>query len=117
MGRANIESHDRHGRTLVHIACSLGHLDILEFLIECGCNIDATSVTKQTPLMEACIGGHSNIIELLIPEVEDLDATDEIGRSAIHYCALHGEVQCLNVLCDHGMYIYMISLYKLQYRK
>lgn len=93
---------DQYKRTLLHIACSLGHLEIIKFLLMSGCPVDLSSMKGQTPLMEACIGGHHKIVQLLIPEVGDLDHVDEEGRSATHYCALHGEVKSLNVLCDHG---------------
>ena len=33
-------------------------------------------------------------------EVSDLDAVETNGQSAAHYCALNGEVKCLNLLCD-----------------
>ena len=95
---------DQYKRTLLHIASSLGHLEIVKFLLMSGSPVDVSSVKGQTPLMEACIGGHHKIVQLLIPEVGDLDHVDEEGRSAAHYCALHGEVKCLNILCDHGMH-------------
>lgn len=99
---ASVKFCDKHKRTPLHIACSLGHLTIVQLLISFGSNIDACSLNKQTPLHEACIGGHVKIIQLLIPEVADLDYVDHLGRSAAHYCALHGEVNCLNLLCNQG---------------
>ena len=99
---ASVKFCDKHKRTPLHTACSLGHLTIVQLLISSGSNIDACSLNKQTPLHEACIGGHVRIIQLLIPEVADLDYVDHLGRSAAHYCALHGEVNCLNLLCNQG---------------
>lgn len=98
---------------MLHIACGLGHYDIVKFLLASGHPVDVSSITKQTPLMEACIGGHCKIVQLLVPEVGDLDTVDEEGRSASHYCALHGEVKCLNVLCDHGKYKIIIIMVRL----
>lgn len=100
---ANIQCVDKNGRTAMHIACSLGHIDIVKCLIESGANVDAFSPkSKQTPLHEACIGGHTQILNLLLSEVADLDVVDHLGRSGAHYCAMHGERECLEFLCCQG---------------
>jgi ankyrin repeat protein len=96
------DARDQYMRSPLHVACSLGHVVMVEYLINVGCNVDAPSMQKQTPLMEACIGGHVDIVKLLIPEVVDIDIGDEQGRSATHYCALNGEVECLELLCENG---------------
>ena len=94
---------DKNGRTIMHIACSLGHIEIVKLLIEYSINVDAYSLkNKQTPLHETCIGGHTKILQLLLSEVADLDVVDHLGRSAAHYCAIHGESKCLEILCNHG---------------
>ena len=91
---------DSNRRTLLHIACSLGRLEMVQLFIEMGMDVDACSMAGQTPLHEACIGGHYRILQRLLSEVSDLDAVDSNGLSAAHYCALNGEVKCLNLLCD-----------------
>ena len=44
------------------------------------------------------------MIQLLRSRVSDLDHPDNlaIGQSAAHLCSLHGEVECLTLLCNQG---------------
>ena len=91
---------DSNHRTLLHVACSLGRLEMVKLFIEMGMNVDACSMIGQTPLHEACIGGHYSVLKMLLSQVSDLDAVDTNGLSAAHYCALNGEVKCLDLLCE-----------------
>jgi hypothetical protein len=91
---------DANHRTPLHVACSLGRLEMVKLFIEMGMNVDACSMTGQTPLHEACIGGHYNVLKLLLSQVSDLDVVDSNGLSAAHYCALNGEAKCLDILCE-----------------
>ena len=91
---------DSNRRTPLHVACSLGRLEMVKLFIEMGMNVDACSMTGQTPLHEACIGGHYSVLKLLLSRVSDLDVVDSNGLSAAHYCALNGEAKCLDVLCE-----------------
>ena len=91
---------DSNRRTLLHVACSLGRLEMVKLFIEMGMNVDACSMIGQTPLHEACIGGHYSVLKMLLSQVSDLDAVDSNGLSAAHYCALNGEVKCLDLICE-----------------
>ena len=91
---------DSNRRTPLHVACSLGRLEMVKLFIEIGMNVDACSMTGQTPLHEACIGGHYSVLKLLLSQVSDLDVVDSNGLSAAHYCALNGEAKCLDLLCE-----------------
>ena len=92
---------DSNRRTPLHVACSLGRLEMVKlFVEEMRMNVDACSMTGQTPLHEACIGGHYGVLKLLLSAVSDLDVVDSNGLSAAHYCALKGEAKCLDLLCE-----------------
>ena len=99
---AKVNITDASQRTPLHIACSLGAMELVAMLLDAEGNIDACSASGQTPLHEACIGGHLEVLMMLLSEVTDLDHVDEIGRSAAHYSSLHGELECLNLLCNQG---------------
>ena len=103
-GETNRSVTDSNHRTPLHVACSLGRLEMVKLFIEMGMNVDACSMIGQTPLHEACIGGRYRVLKLLLSEVSDLDAVDSNGLSAAHYCALNGEVKCLDLLCEQASY-------------
>ena len=99
-GETNQRVTDSNRRTPLHVACSLGRLEMVKLFVDMGMNVDACSMTGQTPLHEACIGGHYSVLKLLLSRVSDLDVVDSNGLSAAHYCALNGEAKCLDILCE-----------------
>lgn len=96
----SLDAVDSNRRTALHVACSLGRLEIARILVEGGANVDAASIQGQTPLHEACVNGRYDVLQELISEVVDLDMVDANGLSAAHYCAMNGEVKCLSLLCN-----------------
>ena len=57
-----METGDYDKRTPLHLACSSGHLDIVEYLVEKGVNINCTDRWESTPLNDAKM---SSIIKYL----------------------------------------------------
>lgn len=56
-----------------------------------------------TPLMLACRGGHALVAAYLLREGADPLASDEANRrTALHYAAAGGHVECLRLLCGEG---------------
>lgn len=106
---ADIHASSKSGRTLLHIACSLGHLQLVGIFIKAGCNVDTPSINGRTPLHEAAICGHYKVIQTLIPEVADLDQVDSMGMTAAHLSALNGEVPSLTQLCNQGCDICLVD--------
>lgn len=51
---------------MLHWACSGGHLDIVEFLVAEGAEIDCLDEAAWTPLMIAASAGHANIVDFLL---------------------------------------------------
>lgn len=52
--------------TSLHWACKRCHLDIVQFLIENGADIDFQDIIGRTPLYFAIVGGSYEIVELLL---------------------------------------------------
>lgn len=96
----DLDATDSNRRTALHVACSLGRLEITRLLVGGGANVDASSVQGQTPLHETCINGRYAVLQEMVSEVVDLDMVDANGLSAAHYCAMNGEVECLSLLCN-----------------
>jgi ankyrin repeat protein len=53
------------GETILHRACYLGHNEIVKYLLEKKCNIDAKTSEGKTPYDYAIEGGRSEIVKLL----------------------------------------------------
>jgi ankyrin repeat protein len=86
----DVEATNTHGYTALHLACSHGHVNIVDYLIRT-CHVN---VTRRTALHElgrnslhiACIHGHYNVVEYLLQNNHiDVDTKDNEGDTALHH--------------------------------
>lgn len=47
-------------------AAQIGHVDLVEYLLECRADVHARTVSGDTALTYACKNGHRDIVDLLI---------------------------------------------------
>ncbi|KAI1191632.1 hypothetical protein F5B17DRAFT_247515 [Nemania serpens] len=57
---------DYAGNTPLQVASLNGHEDIVQLLIEAGCNLDCRNSDKETPLLDAVENGHLGVVKLLL---------------------------------------------------
>lgn len=57
---------DYAGNTPLQVASLNGHEDIVQLLIEAGCNLDCRNSDKETPLLDAVENGHLAVVKLLL---------------------------------------------------
>ncbi|KAF4465935.1 palmitoyltransferase akr1 [Fusarium albosuccineum] len=57
---------DEQGQTLLHVAAHEGHVDIVDFLLRCGANLDARDSHGNTPLHCAVVSGQEKIVQALV---------------------------------------------------
>ena len=94
----------------LHLACQIGNLDIVKFLIEIGSDTNIAnraSVTWPTPLHLACMNGKLNIVKFFVTFSKDrnikLNATDNFGKTPFHIAC---EYQRLDIV------EYLLSVYE-----
>jgi ankyrin repeat protein len=87
------------GRRPLHIAVELERLDVVQFLIEAGVNVDGGRTDGDTPLYWS---PNPEIVETLIRAGASLRARNGTGREPIHYAAQFSRPDVLRVLLDHG---------------
>ncbi|KAJ5311725.1 hypothetical protein N7476_007585 [Penicillium atrosanguineum] len=72
------------GVTPLHCAVYQGNEEMVEFLLECGANGNATTADGQTPLHIAAKKGHRKCMKLLFAQRVDLHIVDHSGAPSLH---------------------------------
>jgi ankyrin len=84
---ANIELHDKLGRTALWLACEAGHADIASLLITASAQLETVSPkTRYTALHIACAKNHSASVTVLKAAGADANAVTAAGLKPVHLC-------------------------------
>eukprot|EP01083_Nonionella_stella_P204993 746886_1 len=83
----NINCKDSYGSSLLMEAARYGHLNIVEYLLGKGSDVDAINLSNQTALHFACGGGYDNVVTLLLERKANPDMKDVDGKTALHWAS------------------------------
>ncbi|XP_050530350.1 myotrophin-like [Daktulosphaira vitifoliae] len=84
-----------NGRTLLHKACDYGHLDIVEYLIQNGANIDKKDNFGITPLLCALWENHLKVAKYLI---DNGATTTLLTPEGLKYYECTEDLEMINLL-------------------
>ncbi|RLV58937.1 ankyrin repeat domain-containing protein, partial [Parashewanella curva] len=85
--------------TLLHVACVQGHVEIIDYLISRGANVNAVTELGFTPLYFAILRSQSQVVERLIKENVNIDIETQ-GKTPLQLAIARGDdaiVQLLNL--------------------
>jgi ankyrin repeat protein len=86
-------------------ACNIDRLDIIDYLIKKGANIEITGYEMYTPLKYACKEGKLQLVKFLVENGADVNGkSDYIGRP-ITIAYDNGNLDIVKYLLDKGAYI------------
>lgn len=80
------ESRDLDDNTPLILAAMYRHLEIVNFLVFIGANINAMNVFQRTPLIQASMRNNYDIVENLISVGADKNVVDYRGQTAANFC-------------------------------
>ena len=88
--------------TALHLATINGHLDVVQFLIEHGSDVNAADKLGFTPLLLAAIYGHAKIAECLLQNEANVNAASSFGdMTALNIAAFGGNEDVVMILLNH----------------
>lgn len=93
---------DKEGRTPLHWASRGVYLDVLEYLVENGANVNAMDNDNVTALHSLSYRGNTRAMEILIKEGADVEAKDVNGLTPLIYTAYGGQEAAAALLIKHG---------------
>lgn len=106
---SDLESLNRHGRTILAEASARGSERIVESLIARGANVNSRDPAGQTPLHLAAAYGQQGIIKTLLAAGADLDAVSHNGFTPLHLAAARGQHETVRLLTAQGANVDAVS--------
>ncbi|KAH9106406.1 hypothetical protein AeMF1_017988 [Aphanomyces euteiches] len=105
--KATIESdNDRRydvAFTPLQVACVKGHVDVVDFLVECNADLGGSTINGVTPLHFACHQSQRAVAKILLEAGADLHASDRTGVSPMDLAS--GPMQSfLTAYDEHGTF-------------
>lgn len=94
------------GETLLYVASSYNCLDLVQFLISKGADINKPNSYMVTPLMIAVIKNHKETVAYLLEHGADPNKQEERGFTCLHYCK---NVKIAKLLLDAGCDLTLIN--------
>jgi hypothetical protein len=87
-----------NGETLLHIACDNGKTDIVEIILNAGCELNKLNDEGETPLHLAVYRGYKNIVTLLLKHKADPLLKNLQGKDSFTYAREFDEIEIMKIL-------------------
>jgi ankyrin repeat protein len=97
---ADVNQSNRHVSPLQY-ACQNGNLNLTQYLLDKGADINLCGQTSWTGLMFACHRNHAHIVELLLNLNADASIFNKNGQTALHICCYKSSIDSLKFLLTH----------------
>jgi ankyrin repeat protein len=102
---ALVRAADESGFTPLHIAATAGRVDIIEFLLQRGADIEARTAGGQTPLFQTVPLASAEAFDCLLRKGAVLGARDNSGRSILQFALFWQRPAMANLILARGFAI------------
>jgi ankyrin repeat protein len=87
----------------LHLACKFGHLEIVRFLLNINCDVNAkTTFLHRSPLNYTVRKGHMACFQVILDAGASIDDRDVTGNTCCHYAATNGHCRMIDILIGRG---------------
>ncbi|XDV53465.1 hypothetical protein PO909_021956 [Leuciscus waleckii] len=93
---------DKENRTALHIACSCGHTDVVQFLVETKVKLNLCDNQNRSALMKAVQCEQDRSVSLLLEHEADPNLVDINGNTALHLAARIPSLPVALQLLEHS---------------
>ncbi|KAI6653202.1 glutaminase kidney isoform, mitochondrial isoform 1 precursor [Oopsacas minuta] len=109
----NVNCRDLQGRnsTPLHLAAGYNQIEVAEYLLEHGAEVNAEDKGGLIPLHNASSYGHLDIASLLIDKGGHVNAQDKWNFTPLHEAAHKGRTQLCSLLIAHGAQVMLRNQY------
>ena len=102
-GGRTVDSKDIAGQTALMYAAETGRMQVLEYLVSKGADVNAKSGNlHNTSLMYAAAANRLEAIEFLIARGANVDAVNSWKQSALIFAAYKGNADAIKLLLENG---------------
>ena len=92
-----------HEAPPIHYACQLGHIDIVRYLVEKGCDLKIKADRGMTPLHAACFSGKLDVVCYLIGGKKcDIESKGTNQCTPLFYACERGQISIVRYLIEQG---------------
>ncbi|POM78140.1 TKL protein kinase [Phytophthora palmivora] len=92
------------GNTPLIVAARRGHLDVVEYLVDLGVDIDKQDSNGNTPLLLAARWGKLDVVQYLVEEGADIEIQNKSGRTPLIWAALNDHLDVVKYLVEQGAF-------------
>src|SRR3990167_558494 len=97
------DKHLQDNNTLLHLAATAGHAELIKELIDMGCNIAATNANNKTSIELAVEQGHWHCVTAILEKFPKTDDSDSYHYDAVLYLAVKANnIDMINALLTAG---------------
>lgn len=105
-----VNAHDSvFNATALHNAAAQGHLNIVQWLVSQGADIDAYDVNDSTPLIWAAYHGEFRVVKYLVGQHADVNQLPSVGPTALIAAIQSDSKQTVQILLENDAQVLLTN--------
>jgi ankyrin repeat protein len=88
--------------TALHSASFKGYLQVVQYLLRQGVDVNFRDSANDTPLLLASWKGHCDVVQCLLEHGADVHLQDQFHNIPLHLAAYHGHMGAVRLLLEHN---------------
>lgn len=99
---ADINCHDKYGRTPLHWAAFHGDMELMVLLLKLGAKINCADNDGYHPIHKAVWKGKVDCMKFILDHGGSVSCRSARGYTPLHTAVINNEMECTSILLEHG---------------